>query len=78
MTMPMKEAMRAGAAMALMRVINAATAFWNAVHALLLVAVFLCAIAAFAIPVGHLTWAYWSGVAASVQSPAPAKAAAKK
>ncbi len=70
-------AVAAGAAMALMRVISAATTFWYGLVTLLLVAVFACAVAAFVIPITHYAWNYWSAFAASLQSPAPAKAARK-
>ncbi len=68
--------MASGAARAIMRIINAATTFWSGVQALLLVTVFVCAVAAFVIPITHYALNYWGTLAASLQS-APAKAAKK-
>jgi len=59
------------------RVHNAAAAFFMGLKVMLVTAVFLFAVAAFIIPVAHHVWSYWHGVASSLQSPAPAKAAKK-
>lgn len=71
---------RAKANMALAKINNAAAAFWSGLSALLMTVVFLCAVVAFAIPIGHHVWSWWWSAAASLQAPAPAptKAAAKK
>lgn len=69
---------RARVNMLLSRVNNAAAAFFAGISAMLITAVFLLAVAAFIIPIGHHIGTYWWGVASALQSPAPAKAAAKK
>ena len=68
----------ARARMLMSSVHRAATVFWNGVSALLVTAVFLFAVLAFVIPVGHHVWTYWHSAATSWQAPAPAKAAQKR
>ena len=73
---------RARVNMMLSSVHNAAAGFFHSVSAMLMMALFLCGVAAFAIPIAHHVWNYWNVVAASLQSPAPvgkpATAAQKK
>ena len=71
------QAQRARVNMMLSRVNNTAAAFFAGVSAMLMTVVFLLAVAAFVIPLGHHVWNYWHGVAASLHAPAPAKSAKK-
>ncbi len=57
---------------------RAAAMFWNAVAALLGTLVFLFAVLAFVIPIGHHVWTYWHSTVTALQAPAPAKAAQKR
>ena len=68
---------RARVNMLLSSVHNLGAAFFHTVSAMLVTALFLCAIAAFIIPFGHYTYNYWSTLASSYQAAsAPVKPAA--
>ena len=68
---------RARVNMMLSSVHNAAAGFFHAVSAMLVMALFLCGVAAFIIPFGHYTYNYWSTLASSYQAAsAPVKPAA--
>ncbi len=71
------QAQRARVNMLLAKINNASAAFFAGISAMLMTAVFLLAVAAFVVPLGHYVVNYWSGFASSLQSPAPAKAAKK-
>ena len=72
---------RARVNMLLSAVHNAAVVFFAGVGYAIMAVVFLCAIAAFAIPVAHHVWGFWSGLASSYQAasaPVAKPAAAQK
>lgn len=68
---------RARVNMLLAKINNASAAFFAGISAMLMSLVFLLAVAAFAIPIGHHVWSFWWTAAGSLQSPVPAKAAKK-
>ena len=64
---------RARVNMLLSSIHRTADAFFRGVTAILVMAVFLCAVAFVAVPIGHTVWSYWHVAMASLQAPAPAK-----